>query len=279
MTEVPHLPGTRMASGADRARADAEPRIRAPWVSWGVLSIAVAALPALAAAGCGGTEKPGAASAGKVAAKRSESMEHERCDISGSNVEALDTNGDGKPDIRRVYDGSKHEICRVVDLNHDGKTDLYEYFDASGAIRRREFCYDDTGDVNAVERYQGGKLVEREYDTTGQHRIDTWDWFDLNAPVDGRTGRPAHPTRRERDVRGGGVIDQWWAWNGDAVTISTDKRGDGKPDPASTIVLGGDGGGAPTAASSSPPPSDAPSTLDAGSPQSPAATSSEGCKP
>jgi hypothetical protein len=202
------------------------------------------------AAACGSAAKapatPGPSS------QRSEKIEHEDCDTSGAHVQAIDTNGDGRPDIHRVFDGSEHELCRVVDLNHDGKTDLYEYFDGAGNIRRREFCYDDTGVVNAVEVYQGGRLVERSYDTTGQHKLDTWEWFDPAAPLDAKTGRPAHPIRRERDVRGSGAVDQWWSWNGDQVTISTDRNGDGKPDPASTLVLGGgDEAGAPPAPAAS----------------------------
>jgi hypothetical protein len=231
--------------------------------------------------GCGGSEKTSGAKPPKGGV-RSVTIEHEACDPSGKNVEALDTNGDGKPDIRRVYDGSKHELCRVADLNHDGKPDLYEYFDGSGAIRRREFCYDDTGVVNAVELYEGGKLVQRQYDTTGQHKIDTWDWFDPNAPIDAKTGRPVHPTRRERDIRGDGIIAQWWTWNGDKVSIATDRNGDGKPDPKSVIQLAGsDDAGTPTTSAAS-------STRDGGSAASPAASddasfasaaSSDGGKP
>jgi hypothetical protein len=239
--------------------------------------VAGTVLPFAAAAACGGGKSP-PAGAQSYARTRSEVIEHENCDVSGKDVEAVDTNGDGKPDIRRAYDGSKHELCRVTDLNHDGKPDLFEYFDSSGAIRRREFCYDDTGVVNAVEIYQGGKLVERQYDTTGQHKIDTWDWFDPNSPVDAKTGRPAHPIRRERDAKGLGQIDQWWTWNGDKVSIATDRNGDGKPDPDTLIVLGGgDDAGAPPAAApanaspvndaaASTPPASAGAAADGGKP-------------
>lgn len=190
---------------------------------------------------CEGSEVP---TTPKVAqtALRSEELEHERCGGAGERAETLDTNGDGKPDITKYYDASGHELCRVVDLNGDGKPDFYEYFDAAGQIRRREFCYDDSGAVNAIELYENGKLAQREYDISGRHRIDTWDWFDPGAQVDAKTGRPAHPTRRERDTKGDGHVDQWWTWEGDRLTIAVDRDGSGHPDPATALVLSGDGG-------------------------------------
>lgn len=263
MTDVSQLPRTRTPSRG-RGRL---PR----------LAIAGAlALAALAPVACGGPEKPGSGAGAPIQTQRSETIQHETCDVSGSHVEAVDTNGDGKPDIQRVYDGSKHELCRVTDLSHDGKPDLYEYFDDSGAVRRREFCYGDTREVNAVETYEAGKLVQRAYDTTGQHKIDTWDWFDPKAPIDAKTGRPAHPTRRERDLHGGGMIDQWWTWEGDKVTIATDRNGDGKPDPESVIMLGGVDAGASPAPS---PPSAAPPPNDSGSSAASLAVGSDGGNP
>jgi hypothetical protein len=238
-------------------------------------------LPLLALANaCGGSNAAAASGATPSTRSRSEVIEHEDCDVSSKSTEAVDTNGDGKPDIRRVYDGSKHELCRVTDLNHDGKPDLYEYFDANGLIRRREFCYDDTGVVNAIETYQGGKLVERQYDTTGQHKIDTWDWFDPSAPVDGKTGRPSHPVRRERDAKGTGFIDQWWTWSGDKVSIATDRNGSGKPDPTSVIVLGGgdDAGAAPPGAAA-PGAAGTTSTIEGGAAPATDTSAADGGKP
>ncbi len=137
-------------------------------------------------------------------------------------MELLDSQAaTARPTSRRSYDGSGHELCRVVDLNHDGKPDLYEYFDASGAVRRREADYDENGVIDSVEFYEGGALVKREYDTTGQHRVDTWDYFDKT------TGKRV---RRERDTTNDGRVYQWWTWNGDKITIAIDKDGDGKPD-------------------------------------------------
>jgi hypothetical protein len=219
---------------------------------------------------CGGNDTmTGVADAKLPEGVRSEALSHEGCSESGNRVEVLDTNNDGKPDIRRVFDKSGHELCRVVDLDHDGRPDMYEYFDASGTVRRREFCYDDTGVVNAIEYYEGGKLVRREYDTTGLHRIDTWDWFDPGAALDAKTGRPAHPSRRERDTTGDGRVDQWWTWNGDKVTIAVDTNGDGKPDPASVLTLGG--GDADAAGAVGAPPAPAAASTDAA-----AAASDEG---
>jgi hypothetical protein len=219
---------------------------------------------------CGGGTQEGAAAKPPETA-RAESLKHEDCSTTSNRVEAVDTNGDGKPDIQRVFDrGSGKELCRIGDLNHDGKPEIYEYFDASGAVRRREFCYDDTGVVNAIEHYENGKLVQREYDASGQHRIDTWDWFDPNVAPDPKTGRPAHPTRRERDTTGDGHVNQWWTWNGDKVTIAVDRSGDGKPDPESTIVLGPDNAPvqqAPdTSASSAPAPAASAGAVDGGKP-------------
>jgi hypothetical protein len=215
----------------------------------------IALSASLVATACGGGGATGTGAAKLPTGMRAEALGHEECSESGNHVETLDTNGDGKADIRRVSNSAGHEVCRVVDLNHDGKPDLYEYFDANGAPRRREYCYDDTGVVNAVEYYEGGKLVRREYDTSGQHRIDTWDWFDPNAAPDPKTGRPKHPLRRERDTTGDGQVDQWWAWDGDKVTIAVDRTGDGKPDPETAIVLGGGGssggGGSDNSASGS----------------------------
>jgi hypothetical protein len=190
---------------------------------------------------CGGGDM---ASSPKVAqaTARPEDLDHESCGAAGERAESLDTNGDGKPDITRYFDRSGHEECRVVDLNRDGKPDMYEYFDDGGRVRRREFCYDDSGSVNAIEFYEQGKLSRREYDISGRHRVDTWDWFDPSAQVDAKTGRPAHPTRRERDTKGDGYVDQWWTWDGDRLTIAIDRDGDGKPDPAATLVFAGDAG-------------------------------------
>jgi hypothetical protein len=226
-----------------------------------LIGVAAASIPlAIFAIGCGA----GASQAEHAEALPDETVVHEPCEGTG-HIATLKVGPKGNPEIQLVTDGSGHERCRIVDLDHDGKPDLYEYFDASGTVRRREYCYDRTGTVNAIEQYQAGKLTKREFDLAGSKRIDTWDWFDPNAPVDAKTGRPEHPIRRERDTRGDGHIDQWWTWNGDKVTIAVDRTGSGKPDPETAIVFSANGPGA--AAPSAPGDvGGSPSTTDGGSP-------------
>jgi hypothetical protein len=174
------------------------------------------------------SDGPGAGGAKNAGAPDAiESIDHEACEPKGHRAETFDARGDGKAVVIKVFDG-QHELCRITDINHDGKPDLYEYFDANGVIRRRESDYDSNGTIDSVELYEDGKLVKREYDTTGQRRVDTWDYFDKG------TGKRL---RRERDTTNDGKVDQWWTWDGDKITISIDRNGDGKPDPDSTLVL------------------------------------------
>ncbi len=225
-----------------------------PWIARGSLAAAALCVGGYLVACGGSSEQTGTADAKLPEGVRSENVEHEACTESGNKVESLDANGDGKADIRRVYDkGTNREVCRITDLNHDGKPDMFEYYDPAGNLRRREADYDDSGVVDAIEYFEGGKLVRRELDTSGQHRIDTWDYFD---PATGKR------IKRERDATGDGRVDQWWTWSGDQVTIAFDKNNDGKPDPADTLVLGANG----TAV--------APPVADAGAPVAPVASPS-----
>lgn len=177
-------------------------------------------------------------------------LEHEKCDASMGRVEVLDADHDGKPELTEVFDKSTgRKLCSVADLNRDGKPDLYEYYDANGEVRRREGAYDSTNAISEVQIYEGGKLVKRERDTSGQRKIDTWDTYD---PATGKL------VKRERDTNGDGKVDQWWTWDGDKITINVDKDGDGEPDPGQTIVVG------PNGQTLAPPPAQTASAGDAG---------------
>jgi len=181
-------------------------------------------------------------------------LAHEKCDDSMGRVVVLDSEHTGKPELKQIFDKTTgRELCRVVDLNHDGKPDMYEYYDADGNIRRREGAYDNTDAISEIQIFEGGKLVRRERDTTGQRKVDTWDTYD---PASGKL------IKRERDNNGDGKVDQWWTFEGNNVTIAVDKNGDGQPDPNDTITVGPNGQVVSTASTST---SSAPSG-DAGGP-------------
>jgi hypothetical protein len=197
--------------------------------------------------------------AGSDSAKQ---LQHEKCDASMGRMETLDTDHDGKPELKQVYEKSTNrELCRVIDLNHDGKPDMYEYYNADGSLRRREGAYESTDAISEIQYFENGKLVKRERDTTGQRKIDTWDTYD---PSTGKL------IKRERATKGDGKVDQWWTWEGDHISIAVDKNGDGHPDPGETMTVGlngqpwsppapkqdssSDAGGGPVATVPPPPP-------------------------
>jgi hypothetical protein len=243
-------------------------RAKKAWLALGLAGAAT--VVAVAATGCGGNDKMSGVGDSKLPdGVHIEKIDHEACDEAGHRVETMDANNDGKPDVRRVYDTKTgKELCRITDLDHDGKPDMFEYYDVNGQLRRREADYDTSGVVNAVEFFENGKLARRELDTTGQHRIDTWDYFDTTS---------GKRLRRERDSTNDGKVDQWWTFDGDKVTIAMDRNGDGKPDPTDVVTIGGDNGppdaGAPpvadaaVAAAAPPPvPTSTDISIDAGPP-------------
>jgi hypothetical protein len=161
-------------------------------------------------------------------------LEHQKCDKSMGRVEALDTDHDNKPELLAVFNSNNKELCRAVDFNHDGKPDFYEYYNEDGTLRRREGAYEKGVEViSEIQYFEGGKLVRRERDTLGLHKIDTWDTYD---PATGKL------VKRERATKGDGKVDQWWTWEGDHINIEVDKNGSGHPDPTATIqvALNGD---------------------------------------
>jgi hypothetical protein len=187
------------------------------------MAIVVAAL----AAGCNGNgadpKNPNAPSV----EKRDTAIEHEDCDLESGK--GLDANGDGRPDIVKVYSGNK-EICRAVDINMDAIIDVYIYYDDAGQTRRRESGFDRDKRPDEIAYYQGGTLARKERETNNDQKIDTWTYFEGGRMM-----------REERDSTGDGYVDQWWTFNNPednkCALVVTDGDGDGKPDADSEVDL------------------------------------------
>ncbi len=100
-------------------------------------------------------------------------LAHEKCDDSMGRVAILDSDHDGKPELKQVFDKSTgKEICRVADLNHDGKPDMYEYYDADGNLRRREGAYDNTDAISEIRnlRRRQARSPRARHDGSAQSR-------------------------------------------------------------------------------------------------------------
>ena len=148
----------------------------------------------------------------------------EECDVESDTVEALDANGDGRPDVVRVLDGER-EVCRTVELNMDGRVDRTTFLDENGKPRRLESDFDKDGIVDEISFFEAGVVTERHRATTLDGKLDTWEFYDRG-----------HLVGTERDENGDGIIDQWWEYPSNGCPlIHADADGDGRPDPGATI--------------------------------------------
>jgi len=114
-----------------------------------------------------------------------------------------DTNGDGAPDVIRVYlitdsanqNGSRlgrRIVCREADLNSDGVRDVVWIYDDQQRVAREQQDRDFDGHPDYWEIYEDGRLLRVEEDANRDERVDTRIFMDIH-------GRPA---RIERDVAG-----------------------------------------------------------------------------
>jgi hypothetical protein len=156
-----------------------------------------------------------------------------------------------------------------MDLNFDGKVDVWLYLTSSGEAERREFDYDQDGQIDEVVRYERGQIVSKERAAAHAGKIDTWQFYQGN-----------RLTRAERDINGDGQIDEWWEYpradHLECPIVHSDVDGDGRPDPRATLDLCppiNPGEAAPPAASQLPA-SSAPSVPTAASTASAASPSS-----
>jgi hypothetical protein len=85
-----------------------------------------------------------------------------------------DRNGDGRPDVWRVYDQQRQLSEVSIDTNFDGRSDVEEYYDG-GALIRRESDLDFSDRVDFVEEFDA---------TTHEHVRSVADVdFDGNADL------------------------------------------------------------------------------------------------
>ena len=126
---------------------------------------------AIGISGCGGTTtaaSPGTASSGLKVSQGDfgAQFDRSRCDDRGKQVVTSDTDGDGKPDVIKLFTlvdqgGQKVQqlACRQVDLNHDGKMDIIYSYGPGGMLMTEDFDLDFDGRFDERVYYQEGKKV------------------------------------------------------------------------------------------------------------------------
>ncbi len=160
--------------------------------------------------------------------------DHRRCDATGAGRSAseYDTNADGVPDVRKVFQvvGEGQEahsvlICREVDLNHDGTKDVFRFYNDAGRTLREEEDRDFDSRIDVVTYFDGGEVVRREFDTNGDGMVDMRMYY-----------RDHRPYRAERELQSDNAADfrpDYWEFydtRGHVVRIGTDYDHDGRAD-------------------------------------------------
>jgi hypothetical protein len=183
------------------------------------------------AMGCGSTKNQTMGSAG-TDLKLSQSdfgakFDRSRCDDRGKQVVTLDANGDGKPDVIKLFttamqDGHEVQqlVCKQTDLDFDGKIDLVQYYGPNGDIVMDQYSMDYSGKFNGTTFYQEGKKVRAEKDMNFDGKPDYFEFYE-----------GGKLTRVERDRDGDGKIDEWQYYeNGHLDRIGYDTTGSGRAD-------------------------------------------------
>ena len=181
--------------------------------------------------GCGSKQTPATgnpASGMKVASSDfGAKFDRSRCDDQGKQAVTLDANGDGKPDVIKLFiavaqDGhtSQQLVCKQTDLDFDGKIDLVQYYGPGGELFMDEYSMDYSGKFNGRTFFQEGKKVRSEKDMDFDGKPDYFEFFEGGKLV-----------RVERDRNGDGKIDEWQYYeNGRLDRIGWDTTGSGRVD-------------------------------------------------
>lgn len=157
-----------------------------------------------------------------------------RCDASlpGRTMSEYDTNSDGIPDVRKVYqvtgegvDARPTLICREVDLDHDGTKDLFRFYNAEGRTVREEEDRDFDGRIDVISYFDRGEVVRREMDTNRDGQVDMRVFY-----------RERRPYRAERELNNNNSPDfraDYWEYydaRGTIVRMGWDYNGDERAD-------------------------------------------------
>jgi hypothetical protein len=147
-------------------------------------------------------------------------MPHQPCVEAGGEIENVDVNNDGRPDVRTVRRGGRL-FCRETDANFDGRVDIVRFFDEQGRPLRVEDDYDFDGRIDVVATYENGDIVSDVLDTNFDGLIDTW-----------RDYRGGNVAELRRDTNSDGRPDIWERFDesGRRIWRAVDADGDGRPD-------------------------------------------------
>jgi hypothetical protein len=190
----------------------------------------VAFLSIGAACACGGTQKPGGNPAADLKASSDDAgakFDRSRCDDKGKQVVTLDANGDGKPDVIKLFvpafqGGTQVQqlVCKQTDLDFDGKIDLVQYYGAGGELFMDEYSVNYNGKFNGRTFFQDGKKVRAEKDMDFDGKPDYFEFYEGGKLV-----------RVERDRNGDGRVDEWQYYEGGKLDrIGYDTTGSGRVD-------------------------------------------------
>lgn len=157
-----------------------------------------------------------------------------RCDATrpGRTVSEYDTNRDGAPDVRKVYqtvgegtEGHSVLVCREVDLNHDGTKDVFRFYNDEGRTVREEADRDFDGHIDVISYFEAGEIVRQEFDTNRDGMVDMRQFF-----------REHRVFRAERELQHDNSPDfraDYWEFydaRGHVVRIGWDYDHDGRAD-------------------------------------------------